>query len=64
MSFQPTNNQTNDLNVELQSIRRILDQNAANAALHPTYEGNTYIEPSRTLTDYVYIIESTDPTQG
>ena len=64
MSFQPTNNQTNDINVELTSIRRTLDSNAAKGALDPSYQGNTYIEPSRAFTDYVYIIESTDPTQG
>ena len=64
MSFQPTNNQTNDLNVELTSIKRIIDSTAAGEALKPTYEGNTLIEYSKTLTDYVYIIESTDPTQG
>jgi hypothetical protein len=64
MSFQPTNNQTNDLNVELANIRRTLDSNASKAALEPNYEGNTYIEPSRVTIDYVDVTETTDPSQS
>lgn len=57
-------NRTNDINVKLSDNQRFVEQINNGKALEPNYEGNTYIEPSRTLTDYVYIIESTDPTQG
>jgi hypothetical protein len=64
MSFQATNNQTSDINVELTNIKRTLDANAGKAALEPSYEGNAYIEPSRVTIDYVDVTETTDPSQS
>jgi hypothetical protein len=64
MSFQQTNNQTNDINVELTDIKRTLDSNASKEALQPTYEGNTYIDPSRSMIDFIDVTETTDPSQS
>jgi hypothetical protein len=56
--------QTDNINSELTNIKRTLSQNAGKAALEPSYEGNTYIEPSRAFIDFVDVKETTDPTQG
>ncbi len=54
---------TQDVNVVIADISRDADQEASKAALQPSYEGNTYIVPSRTMIDFVNVTESTDPSQ-
>jgi hypothetical protein len=55
---------TENVNVVIADISRDQDQEASKAALQPSYEGNTYIVPLRTMIDFVNVTETTDPSQS
>lgn len=55
---------TDDIRIVVADIKRDQDQEATAVAIQPTYEGNTYIVPSRTMIDFVNVTETTDPSQG
>jgi len=54
---------TTNVNVIVADISRDADQEASKAALQPSYEGNTYIPPTRTMIDFVNVTETIDPSQ-
>jgi hypothetical protein len=63
MSFQGTNNQTDNINVQFTDLQRRIAQDVAARAL-TKYEGDTFIVPSRNMIEWVDVTETTDPTQG
>ncbi len=54
---------TENVNVVIADISRDADQEASKAALQPSYEGNTYIVPSRSMIDFVNVTDTIDPSQ-
>jgi hypothetical protein len=54
---------TDDTRIIIADIKRDADQDFTQAALQPTYEGNAYIDQSRSMIDFVNVTESIDPSQ-